>query len=200
MDDNTERRLRDADPLTRRTNDGSRDQEWLRDTARSAASRPPRSTRRRGVAWIGAAAAVVLAATAGGLLLRGGDEPAATMTQAAPTVTDLTVPVGDAMPICIAFSEEELGKAPVAFSGEVTEKAGDEVLLDVETWYRGGDSEQVRLTSPDFSQTSLGDYGVDFQVGSRYLVSADSGTVRTCGFTVPWSAEMEGSWQAAFGS
>ena len=41
MDPTTERRLRDADPLARRTTDETRDQDWLSEAARSATTRPP---------------------------------------------------------------------------------------------------------------------------------------------------------------
>jgi hypothetical protein len=202
MDDTTERRLRDADPLLRRTTDESRDQDWLRDTAASAASQPPRSKRPRGVVLVAAAAAVVLAAAAGGFLLRGGDEPAGTATDtpdvAPPSVTDLALPPNDSMGMCLAFSVEELAKAPVAFGGAVTEMAGDEVLVDVERWYRGGDSDQVRLTAPDTSMTSLG-YSIDFEVGSRYLISAYDGVVNICGFSGPWTQEMGDAYAEAFG-
>jgi hypothetical protein len=199
MDDTTERRLRDADPLARRTTDDSRDQDWLRDTAASAASQPPRSTRRRGVMLVAAAAAVVLAATAGGLLLRGGDEPAEKPPVAAPaTVTDLAMPGNNISTMCLAFSVEELAKAPVALGGEVTEISGDEVLIDVEQWFRGGDSDQVRLTAQDTSMTSLG-YSIDFQVGERYLLTAYDGVVNICGFSGPWTQELGDAYAQAFG-
>lgn len=214
MDDTTESRLRDADPLSRRTTDDPRDQEWLRDTAAAAASQPPRSKRPRGVVLVAAAAAVVLAAAAGGFLLRGGDEPARTATDttthtatdtatdtatvAAPAVSDLSLPPNDSMGMCLAFSVEELAKAPVAFGGEVTEISGDEVLVDVEQWYRGGESDQVRLTAPDTSMTSLG-YSIDFEVGSRYLISAYDGVVNICGFSGPWTQEMGDAYAEAFG-
>jgi hypothetical protein len=199
MDDHTtERRLRDADPLARRTDDESRDQDWLRETARSAASQPPRSTRRRGVVLVAAAAAVVLAATAGGFLLRGGDDTKKTTTTvAAPTVTDLALPPSNTMGMCLAFSVEELAKAPVAFGGEVTEKSSDQVLVEVEKWYRGGDSDQVRLTAPDTSMTSLG-YSIDFQVGERYLITAYDGVVNVCGFSGPWTQDMGEAFDTAF--
>jgi hypothetical protein len=200
MDDSTERRLRDADPLARRTDDEARDQDWLHDTARSAASQPPRSTRRRGVVLVAAAAAVVLAATAGGFLLRGGDEATkAPPTVAAPTVTDLSMPANNTPSMCLAFSVEELAKAPVALGGEVVDKSGEEVLIDVETWYRGGDSDQVRLTALDTSMTSLG-YSIDFKVGERYLITAYDSVVNVCGFSGPWTQEMGDAYDAAFAS
>lgn len=208
--DPTERRLRDADPLARRTDD-ARDQDWLAAASVSAATQQEpqqHSGRRPRLVVLGAAAAaVVLAATAGGFLLRGddgatgvdggeaGDDPASV---AAPTVTDLTLGAEDTMAMCMAVSADALSPMPVAFSGEVTEEADDEVLIDVDTWYRGGDTDQVRLTSPDMSMTSLGS-GIDFTVGSRYLVTALDGTVSYCGFSGPWTQELADAYAAAFG-
>ena len=88
---------------------------------------------------------------------------------------------------------------PVAFSGEVTEKSADAIVIDVDTWYRGGDSDQVRLQAPDMSETSLGS-GIDFQEGSRYLVTATDGTVNYCGFSGPWTQDLADTYAAAFGA
>jgi hypothetical protein len=200
MDPTTERRLRDADPLARRHTDDERDQDWLRETSRSVTTQPPRSRRPRAMTLVAAAAAVVLAAAAGGFLLRGADgDNGGGETVAAPTVTDLSVPPGDVMQSCVAFSVETLAPMQVAFGGEVVEKSDDEILIDVETWYRGGDSDQVRLTAPDMSMTSLGG-SIDFQVGSRYLLTAAGGTVNYCGFSGPWTQSMEDAFTAAFGT
>ncbi len=198
MDDTTERRLRDADPLARRTPDEARDQEWLRETADSVTAAPT-ARRPRGRLLVAAAAAAVLAASAGGLLLRGGDDPETPPAAAAPTVTELRMPANDAMGMCIVYTVEELAKAPVALGGEVTDVDGETVLIDVDTWYRGGDADQVRLTAADTSQTSLG-YSIDFQEGERYLITAYDGTVNVCGFSGPWTQEMADDYAAAFGS
>jgi hypothetical protein len=147
-----------------------------------------------------AAAVVVLAAAAGGYSLKAGDSgDGAGATVAAPTVTDLTLGADNTMSSCIAFSVEALSPMPVAFSGTVAEKSADEILLDVDTWYRGGDSDQVRLSAPDMSMTSLGS-SIDFQVGSRYLLTATDGTVNYCGFSGPWTQDMADAYAAAFAS
>ncbi len=200
MDPTLERRLRDADPLARRTPDVSRDQDWLRESAQAVTTQTSRARRPRAYVLGAAAAAVVLAATAGGFALRGiggsGDDGGATV--AAPTVTDLTVGPEDTMSMCLAFSVEALAPMPVAFSGKVAGKSAEEILIDVDTWYRGGDTDQVRLTAPDMSLTSLGS-SVDFEDGSRYLVTATDGTVNYCGFSGPWTQEMADTFAAAFG-
>ena len=199
MDPKLEQRLRDADPLARRTPHDAHDQDWLRETARSVTTRPPRAHRPRALVMGAAAAALVLAATAGGFLLRGTDDgDGGGATAAAPTVTDLTLPPANMMTSCIAFSVETLAPMQVAFGGEVIARTDGGILIDVETWYRGGDSDQVRLTAPDMSMTSLGG-SIDFQVGSRYLVTAADGTVNYCGFSGPWTQSMGDAFAAAFG-
>jgi len=198
MDPKLEQRLRGADPMARRTLDDANDQDWLRETAHSVTTQPPRSRRPRALVLGAAAAALMLAATAGGFLLRStGDSGGATV--AAPTVTNLTLGPEDTMSMCMAFSVEALSPLPVAFSGEVTEKTADEILIDVDTWYRGGDTDQVRLSAPDMSMTSLGS-SIDFQEGARYLVTATDGTVNYCGFSGPWTKEKADAFAAAFGS
>ena len=118
---------------------------------------------------------------------------------AAPTVTDLSLGAPDAMAMCIQFTVETLSAMPVAFSGEVSEESADAIVIDVDTWYRGGDSDQVRLQAPDMSETSLGS-GIDFQEGSRYLVTATDGTVNYCGFSGPWTQDLADAYAAAFGA
>jgi hypothetical protein len=201
MDPTLEQRLRDADPLVRRTPDETRDQDWLRESALSVTTQPPRSRRPRALVLVAVAAAMVLAATAGGFLLRGGDDGAGKghgVTAAAPTVTDLTVGAEDTMAMCIRFSVETLSPMPVAFSGVVSAKSADEILIDVDTLYRGGETDQVRLSAPDMSMTSLGS-SIDFQEGSRYLVTATDGTVNYCGFSGPWTQDLADTFAAAFG-
>jgi hypothetical protein len=200
MDPTLERRLRDADPLARRTADESRDQDWLLETARTTVTHSPRPRRPRALVLGVAAAAVALAAAAGGAYLRGGDDAdGGGTTVAAPTVTDLSLGTQDAMAMCIQFTVETLSPMPVAFSGEVTEKSADAIVIDVDTWYRGGDSEQVRLQAPDMSVTSLGS-SIDFQEGSRYLVTATDGTVNYCGFSGPWTQDLADAYATAFGA
>jgi hypothetical protein len=200
MEPTTERRLREADPLARGTSEEERDQDWLRRAADAAMTMDPGSRRPRGLVMVAAAAAVVLAAAAGGFALRGMEhDDSAGAAPAAPTVTGLTLGVEDTTAMCVRFSVETLSPMPVAFGGVVAEKSSEEVLLDVDTWYRGGDTDQVRLQAPDMSMTSLGS-SIDFQVGSRYLVTANEGNVNYCGFSGPWTQDLADAYAAAFGA
>jgi hypothetical protein len=198
MNRELERRLRSADPLLDQTVDKASDQEWLSSKAADVVSQKarPRVPTRRIAA---AAAALVLAVTAGGVVAIGlaagddpGERPSATMTELALAAET------PSMSSCIPFSVESLAPMPMAFSGEVTQRTGTYVLIDVDIWYRGGDTDQVKLLAPDLSQTSLGDL-VDFRDGSRYLVTATDGTVNYCGFTALWSHEMADAFLTAFG-
>lgn len=200
MEPTPEQRLRDANPLRQRTDaDETRDQQWLRETSRSVISQDPRPRKPKAIVIGAAAAATVIAAAVGGIALRGTDNTSDDNTNVtAATVTDLALgPETLTMSSCIPFSVDTLAAMPVAFSGQVTERTSDHVLMDVDTWYRGGDTDQVRLLAPDMSRTSLGDI-VDFQDGQRYLVTATDGTVNYCGFTAPWSQNMADAFAAAF--
>jgi hypothetical protein len=186
--------------MARRTTDDPHDHEWLRVTSRGVITQAARVRRPRALVLGAAAAAVVLAAAAGGAIVagdRGTHGKGSGATVAAPTVTDLTLPVADAMQMCIRFDVDTLAPMPVAFSGTVTEKSADQVLVDVDTWYRGGDSDQVRLHAPSTPDVAL-EGGIDFQVGARYLVTATDGTVNGCGFSGPWTQEMADTYAAAF--
>ena len=201
MEPTLERRLRDADPLAHRSSsEAAHDQEWLREATRSAIAQEPRSRRPRTLIVGTAAAAMLIAAVAGGLIMRGGDDTTGGSIVAAATVTELAMaPDMPSMSSCVPFSVDTLAAMPVAFSGEVTENTPDHVLITVDTWYRGGDSEQVRLLAPDMSMTSLGET-VNFGEGSRYLVTATDGTVNYCGFTGLWSQSLADAFSAAFGA
>jgi hypothetical protein len=73
------------------------------------------------------------------------------------------------------------------------------VLLTVNHWYKGGSADEVRLESNNAPGIAM-EGGINFEVGKRYLVTASDGTVSICGFTGEWSADLERSFQEAFGS
>ena len=151
----------------------------------------PRRTRLLvGAAVLGAAAAV----TAGVLLVGGGDDPGGAD---APTTLVLDLPPSDAAASCLAFDEATLAGMSPAFAGTVVEVDEDSVLLDVDRWYAGGDADRVELAARGGDAVALG-YGVDFQQGERYLVTASQGTVNGCGYSGPASPEFEQSFERAF--
>jgi hypothetical protein len=117
-----------------------------------------------------------------------------------PTVLTLTAPMSDATAACAVFSEEELGRMPTAFAGTVLSVAPDAAVLEVDTWFTGGDADRVRVES-DFGigaeAAALG-YGVNLEEGERYLVSAANGQISGCGFSAPATPEMEAAFERAF--
>lgn len=160
---------------------------------------------RRTAVQIGAAAAVGLLVVGGGAaaLVQGSSPtPAAeggvgSSGGEEPTVLALSLPDPDAAASCIPFEVQYLSAMTTAFAGTVTAATPDEVTIDVDRWYVGGDADIVSLTVMDPAQVSDG--GVSFLDGQRYLVTAASGTVNGCGFTGPATPEYEAAFDEAFG-
>ena len=139
----------------------------------------------RPIAWIAAAMAIVVV-TAFALLNSGGTAP-------------LVLSAGDsdpAMMSCLPFSVDILDDMEVAFEGIVTSVDGDQLTLDVVTWYRGGESEQVQITAPLGMEALIG--GIPFEVGGSYLVSATNGVVNYCGYTGVATDELRAAFEQAF--
>ena len=98
---------------------------------------------------------------------------------------------------CMPVDAETLGRAEAAFDGEVLSVDGETVTLAVREWYAGGDdAAQVRLDLASVPSTLAGYF--DFQDGRRYLVSANDDTVLACGFSGPFSTDLEAIYAEAF--
>jgi hypothetical protein len=139
----------------------------------------------RPVAWVASAMAVVVV-TAFALLNSGGSTP-------------LVLSAGESGPglmSCLPFSVDILDDMQVAFEGTVTGVDGDQLTLDVVTWYRGGDAEQVQITAPLGMEALIG--GIPFEVGGSYLVSATDGVVNYCGYTGVATDELRAAFDQAF--
>lgn len=143
---------------------------------------------------LAAAAAVLVAVFAiGSLALTGdNDEPA---FSAGPAL-ELTAAPHDAMAMCLAFDVATLATMPVAFEGTVRSAEGELVTLDVDTWFAGGDSQQVQVTAPAGLEALIG--GIAFSVGEQYLITATDGTVNYCGYSGPATPEFRSAFQQAF--
>lgn len=141
-----------------------------------------------------AVAAAVLAAVfvVGTIVLSGDGEP----DQVAGPALELTAGPHDALASCLAFDVATLATMPVAFEGTVTAAAGEQVTLDVDTWFAGGDSQQVLITAPAGLEALIG--GVDFAVGEQYLITATDGTVNYCGYSGPATPDFRAAFQQAF--
>ncbi len=112
------------------------------------------------------------------------------------SAVDLSLPTQD-NPRCMPVEAQTLSNAETAFDGEVLTVEDDAVTLAVREWYAGGDdAAQVRLDLARVPSTLAGYF--DFQEGSRYLVAANDDTVMVCGFSGPWSKDLEQIYTAAF--
>ena len=154
--------------------------------------------RRTPLTWLVAAAAVLVIAGVGAFALLGGEgEPTVPTAQdPAPTVMELSAqPPATAM--CMRVTAEVLANMEVAFDGTVTSIDDGLVTLDVGHWYRGGDAEVVTVKAPPANLQAL-IQAASFEVGQRYLVSANDGFVSVCGFTAPYSDELAAMYAEAY--
>lgn len=157
-------------------------------------ARSPLPRRRRGLI-IGAAAAVVIAMALGAALVSSGDDGRSSVTIAAPAPAG-----GPVMSSCIALSPDVLSAVDLAFDGTVTKVDGDQVILAVSRWFKGGTSDDVVVT-----QQAAGDApstiemdGVVLNEGGHYLVSATGGVVNGCGFSGNHTEELLDLYEQAF--
>ena len=198
-DDELRARLQAADPAQR---DAPADS-WIDElveatmTMNDQAGQENRTEEPRKRRWLAAAvAAAAVAAIVGGFAFVAADDGGAKDDKQ--TELALTLPAVDAMQMCIAFSVDQLKPAETAFSGTATEVAGDQITLEVDRWYKGGDADLVQLTSPG-DESVLLEGGIQFTEGERYLVSASEGTVSSCGFSGAYTDEMAAAYDEAFG-
>lgn len=143
------------------------------------------------VTGVGVAAAAALA-----FIVSSGGSPAVSATQLGLTPSD---PLTS---ICLAFEPSQLEAVEIAFGGTVTEITGDQVTgstirLEVDRWFRGDQTDVVDVTVPAGFTAALD--GVDFVVGTRYLVTAVDGVVTSCGSSGVASPELEQIFTEVFG-
>lgn len=116
---------------------------------------------------------------------------------ASPAVVDLVAGPGPAGVRCIPVTSESVARMPLALRGTAVTVADDEVVLDVEEWYVGGDAGQVRLEpGGPVGPTLFGD--VAYAEGESYLITASEGRVSVCGFSGPATPELQAIYDAAF--
>jgi hypothetical protein len=152
---------------------------------------PRRSPRR----WSMFAGAVGLAAAAIVAVVVVANNDSGTTTATPPLA--LSLPESDVMAMCLAIDASMLNdSAELAFAGTVSSVGDGVVALDVDRWYRGGDATSVEVSTPQGFTVALD--GVDFVVGTRYLVSASAGQVLGCGMSGVASPEFEQLFETAF--
>ena len=153
---------------------------------------PTPEQRRRWRPVLGVATAVAALATAGILLAANRPDP-----PVAADTLELRVPGGDetSLGMCAPFSVDLLADLSPAFAATATDVAEDRVVLGVDRWYAGGGADTVVLDVPN-GILLAGE--IDFREGSRYLVTAEQGTVNLCGFSGEATPELEAAFEQAF--
>ena len=199
-DDELRARLRAADPARRDAPAESWIDELVEATMNDEAGQDNRTegTRSRSRWLVPAVAAAAVAAIAvGGYAVVAGDDGGGTKDEQQ-TELALKLPAPDPLQMCIQFSVEALGTAEMAFAGTATGVTDDQVTLDVDHWYKGGDADVVELSGSS-DESVLLEGGIQFTEGERYLVTAGDGQVGTCGFSGPYTDEMAAAFDEAFG-
>jgi hypothetical protein len=113
----------------------------------------------------------------------------------------LTMPANDPnapIAMCMELTADALRPVETAFAGTATDVTGDQVTLDVDRWYKGGDADVVQLTSSTDAGVLL-EGGIEFTEGERYLVTATGGNVNGCGFSGVYTDDMAATFEQAFG-
>jgi hypothetical protein len=193
-DDELFRRMHQADPARR----DAPAESWLDDLVEETMSTPSERTRRRWVPVAAAAAVVAMAAGGVGFAMdRGGVDAPAVQSQPK-TVTQLRMPREKGISgMCIRISAEALRNVDQALEGTATEVTDDRVVLTVDKWYKGGDTDLVALTPANPDMVALTG-AIQFEQGQKYLVTAADGTVNSCGFSGPYSSELAALYVEAF--
>jgi hypothetical protein len=156
--------------------------------------------RRSTLTWLVAAAAVLVIAGVGAFAWWSRDDTAAVPTATGPAPTVLALQAGP--PVsgkCAPVSLKILQLQDAAFDGTVTAMSDGLVTLDVTRWYLGGTADSVTVQGVPADLQALVQ-AADFQVGQRYLVTANDGKITVCGFTAPYSDELAAMYEQAFGA
>ena len=169
----------------------------IRTLPTSAPDDEPAARRRRPwlIPLVAAALLAIMVVTV--LVVSGGGRVGDTPAGEDPTTLALSLPPSDVAGSCVMFDVQFLAQMPVALAGTVTAIDEEQVTLDVDRWYKGGDADLVTVAVAP-GQTSAALDGVDFREGERYLISATDGTVNGCGFSGPAEPQLEQAFEQAF--
>jgi len=113
------------------------------------------------------------------------------------TRTVLRVP-GTAAAKCMVPNADVLRSQDLAFEGTVIAVDGLAADLSTSEVYAGKVTDQVRVQAPS-PEMSLLLSGVQFEVGSTYLVSATGGQVTLCGLSAEATPELATLYAEAYG-
>ncbi|MEV7739944.1 hypothetical protein AB0O75_49375 [Streptomyces sp. NPDC088921] len=204
-DDELLARLRAADPAVTASAPASdinrlveaamtADNQTRRAPSATRAATPIDQTARRGRRIAFAAAAVaVLVMGAGAVRQTGPDHGSGgAAKEAAPLALTLD---GETSAKCMEPTPDLLRTFEIAFEGSVTSRNGDQVVFRIDHWFRGGDADTAQLTNDGAGGDSE---TLAFEIGQRYLVTAQDGVVPVCGGTNIATAEGTALFHRAF--
>jgi len=137
--------------------------------------------------WMSVAAAMVLVVGVAAAFALGRDGEPLVLGASEPDITQ----------ICMQFTVEQLATAEVAFEGTAISVDGSSVELQVDRWFKGGDTGRVVLQAPTGMELLID--GIVFEVGTSYLISATDGTVDYCGYSGEANDQLRSAFEAAFG-
>ncbi|MGW0420968.1 hypothetical protein [Streptomyces sp. NPDC003015] len=202
-DDELLARLRAADPAVTASAPGSdinrlveavmtADNQTRRASSARAVTPTDRTVRRGRRIAFAAAAVVVLVLGAGAVWQKGADHGSGGARQAAPLALTLG---GETSAKCMEPTPDLLRRFEIAFEGSVTSRNGDQVVFRIDHWFRGGDADTAQLTNDGADGDSE---ALAFEIGQRYLVTAQDGVVPVCGGTNVATAEGTALFHRAF--
>lgn len=153
---------------------------------------------RSSLTWLVAAVALVLIAVAAAYVVLRQPGPAPMPgVDGAPEVVTVSLPDRSGAQRCMVPTADVLGRADLAFDGEVTGVSGSSATLAPSRVFRGGPADEVRVAQATASRVSL-ILGVRFEEGERYLVAAEDGRVMVCGFSARYDARLASLYERAF--
>ena len=110
-------------------------------------------------------------------------------------------PLGDAMAMCIQYTDQMLLDQEYAFDGTLVAVDGNNAIFDVHNWYKGGEGAQITLKAEGLVRSeAVALVGTSLEVGQRYLISGTDGFVWACGFSVTYDTEIANHWSELFGA
>ena len=160
----------------------------------SVSATTTRQRRWRGRLLLAAAASVAILGAAATAFVAAQDDR---RSSGPPSTITLALPSGAVAASCVPFDVGYLRDMSPAFAGTVMAADDEQVVLDVDRWYTGGDADRVILKIPSANSSAALD-GVDFLPSQRYLVTAADGTVNGCGYSGPATAELQRAFDEAF--
>ena len=115
---------------------------------------------------------------------------------AAETPLELSLGAADTMASCLPLEVDTLATMSPAFAATATAVDNDLITLNINRWYTEGEASIVQMRAQP-GQTAL-IAGFDFTVGQQYLITAADGTVNSCGYSGPATAELTTLFDQAF--